>query len=370
MEGTKQFTLRDALNECALLRHSKEYFNLLKESSELGMLETYIENQQFIAEQADDDVFKALNESGYFESTVAEDQLKQYIEATELKKKNIFVTIWEGIKKFFKIIGSFFANLFKKIKGLFTKDDDADFIDDIDDEDYDDEYYEESANKPVTEATDKKSGIVAELVKIYNDSIFGKSGVEFVGTEKNKTKITGAIFKKVDAKKLVKAVHDCIAEKNIYVRYDKSKEYRHKANTIYTVLETLNAVVDMADEVKKENEGVLKGNRGSLPKTHAKIAYVKKLISEENRVCGFSFDDYDIKYCEDRIKEAKDKYDQVKADGVAIEGKADVQKDVVKIYADLAEMVNSTIGLYNGVCSFVIAIGGWAKKWRAAKAAA
>ena len=96
MEGTKQFTLRDALNECALLRYSKEYFSLLKESSELEMLETYIGNQQFVAEQAEDSVFKALNESGYFESAAGEDQLKQYIEATELKKKNIFVRHFPG----------------------------------------------------------------------------------------------------------------------------------------------------------------------------------------------------------------------------------------------------------------------------------
>ena len=55
------YTLRQFINECDNYEYSQEYFDILKESMEIDLMERYIKNQEFLSESVEDTKNK-LNE--------------------------------------------------------------------------------------------------------------------------------------------------------------------------------------------------------------------------------------------------------------------------------------------------------------------
>jgi len=108
-------TIQDVLNECTSWEHSKEHYELMRECSELKLMEQYIADQQYMIESAADETFKAFQESGMFMEAATADRIKAITEEAEVKKASIWKRIGSGFAKLFNAIASFFKGLFAKI---------------------------------------------------------------------------------------------------------------------------------------------------------------------------------------------------------------------------------------------------------------
>lgn len=115
-------TIQDVLNECLAWDHSKEHYDLMKESSEIALMEQYISDQVYMLESADEEVFKALTESKYFGESATEENLQKIMEATEEKKKGFWSKVGNGIVKVLKAIGNFFKRIWMWITGKSKKE--------------------------------------------------------------------------------------------------------------------------------------------------------------------------------------------------------------------------------------------------------
>ena len=104
------YTYRDFLNECENYNHSKEHYEIMKESAELMLMEQFIENQQFAMENT------TTFSEGYLMESVGEDYITEAEEKLGAKAvalvKKICAAIAKTVKNFFKWI----KNLFKKSK--------------------------------------------------------------------------------------------------------------------------------------------------------------------------------------------------------------------------------------------------------------
>jgi hypothetical protein len=103
-------TLGDFVNECELYKYSKEHFELVKEASELRLMEMYLENQRFMYENPEiiQEAVEVVDENFFMES-VDEDNIEaleeKFAEKTEgFRKKldGIWTTLYSIWKSFIK----------------------------------------------------------------------------------------------------------------------------------------------------------------------------------------------------------------------------------------------------------------------------
>lgn len=109
-------TFNDFVAECATYEHSREHYDLLKECSEITLMEKYIEDQQFIENVAE----LTINESvtfteSYFAEAASEEQKEAVKTSVEKKKANVWTKIMNGIKKVINAIISFFKKFAAKL---------------------------------------------------------------------------------------------------------------------------------------------------------------------------------------------------------------------------------------------------------------
>lgn len=112
-------TFKDYITAYENYDYSHENYELIKECSELTVLEKYIDNQRFLLEHADITDNESFN--GYLMESVSESNLEVLVEKANKTGEGILKKIYNGISK---IIGVF-AKLLKKIGNLFdttTKD--------------------------------------------------------------------------------------------------------------------------------------------------------------------------------------------------------------------------------------------------------
>lgn len=108
-------TFADFIFECQNYEHSQEHYELMKECSEVALMDQYLENQNFIMN---------LNESyevedGYFSEAAGSDTLQDIYEAAEAKK----ASIWSKIKKKIIKIWTIVLNFFKRLGSTLGKKD-------------------------------------------------------------------------------------------------------------------------------------------------------------------------------------------------------------------------------------------------------
>ena len=103
-------TIQEVLTEYEFYTHSKEHYDLLREETELSLMEMYIEDQKFIMENAE-----AIKSTTMLFENASADSLQLVKEAAEEKAANLFVKIWNGIKKAISFVIKAFKKLFSKI---------------------------------------------------------------------------------------------------------------------------------------------------------------------------------------------------------------------------------------------------------------
>jgi len=115
-------TFKDFMVECELYPYSRDHYDLMKECSELELMEKYIENQIYVNES------KAMLENGNFH--IGENYLAESINQTELdviteafsdKVNNLIVKLSKMIMKIFKTFSTFFGKLGNKFDPITTK---------------------------------------------------------------------------------------------------------------------------------------------------------------------------------------------------------------------------------------------------------
>lgn len=115
-------TFNDYITECELFPYSKENFDLVKEASELNIAALYIENQEFIAENAS---LVAGCRAGYMTEAANEKDVEDAkVKSTEKKNKwvekikNLWRKMVNAIKKFWGMLVDKWKSLTAKIKDI------------------------------------------------------------------------------------------------------------------------------------------------------------------------------------------------------------------------------------------------------------
>lgn len=98
-------TLGQFMEEAEMFERSKEYFDMLKESSEIELLERYLECQDYIMESMDD------GDSTAGLITESTDNMDQIFESLELKKTALWSKVVSGVKKVINAIVTLFSRL-------------------------------------------------------------------------------------------------------------------------------------------------------------------------------------------------------------------------------------------------------------------
>ena len=98
-------TLGEYFKEAEAYEYSKEYFDIIKETTELDLIALYLENYDYMQERIE--YGEEIHESAMF------------TEATEEVKKGFFKRIWDGILKILKALVKPFMALYTFLKNIF-----------------------------------------------------------------------------------------------------------------------------------------------------------------------------------------------------------------------------------------------------------
>lgn len=115
-------TFKDVILEASMYDHSKEYFELCKECSELELTEKLIEDQKFAQENASLFEGAELSEN-YFSEAAEESVIVALTEKADNKKKGLLSRIGSGIKSLIRRFANFLLKMVgnEKKKGLKKK---------------------------------------------------------------------------------------------------------------------------------------------------------------------------------------------------------------------------------------------------------
>lgn len=106
-EATTSMTLGQFMEEAELFTVSKEYFDMMKESSEVCLLEQYLACQEYLLENSDD----ISDDTKASLITESADNIDQIYESAEEKKSGLWSKIKAGFMKVVNAIITFFSRL-------------------------------------------------------------------------------------------------------------------------------------------------------------------------------------------------------------------------------------------------------------------
>lgn len=121
-------TFNDFVAECASYPYSKENYELMKECSELVLIEQYVENQAYYAENVLEMDGEISFTEGYFIESASSERLEAITESFGEKISKVASTIANGFKRviagfinFFKKIGAKYSDSSKKSSEYYKK---------------------------------------------------------------------------------------------------------------------------------------------------------------------------------------------------------------------------------------------------------
>lgn len=113
-------TYNDLMVEAINFHHSAEHLRMMRECSEIALMDQYIEDVKFINEHADE--FAACNfDEGYFSESVSDNDLQYMMERSIFKKKSLLHKILQGLMKLFYGFKTFSGKVSKAFDST-TKD--------------------------------------------------------------------------------------------------------------------------------------------------------------------------------------------------------------------------------------------------------
>lgn len=112
-------TFKDFIIECENFEYSQEYYDLMKECSELSLMEKYIENQLYLM---DNPITESVSlDNGYLMESANESELEIITEKALEKAKGIGNKIWSGLKRMLNSVVSFFKKYVLKLDDIDEK---------------------------------------------------------------------------------------------------------------------------------------------------------------------------------------------------------------------------------------------------------
>jgi hypothetical protein len=124
---TKEMTIGDFVKECETYRYSTEHFNLLKECTELELMDTYLEAAAYLEEHADIDpevratfITEATEEGEEKTGTKSAEKTERtakVADAKVVKRKSIWSKILKGFKRIFRAIKSVWDRFMRFLQG-------------------------------------------------------------------------------------------------------------------------------------------------------------------------------------------------------------------------------------------------------------
>lgn len=109
-------TIRDFINECKNYQYSQEYYDIMKESAELLIMEQFVADQKFNKENT------TVFSEGYLTEACSEEQVESINESIKEKAGNLVNKIGTSLNNAIKAVKAFFKKLFK-IKDQYAIDD-------------------------------------------------------------------------------------------------------------------------------------------------------------------------------------------------------------------------------------------------------
>ena len=101
-------TYNDLILACDNFGYSKEYYEMMKEAAEIDLMNIYVANQEYMAENADLITESADILEDYFQEAAGFDRVKSVAKTAATKTANLAKKIWAKIKQILKAIGNFF----------------------------------------------------------------------------------------------------------------------------------------------------------------------------------------------------------------------------------------------------------------------
>lgn len=101
-------TYNDLILACESFGYSKEYYEMMKEAAEIDLMNIYVANQEYMAENAEAITESANVLEDYFQEAVSGETIKNIAKTAASKTANLAKKIWAKIKQVLKAIGNFF----------------------------------------------------------------------------------------------------------------------------------------------------------------------------------------------------------------------------------------------------------------------
>ena len=101
-------TYNDLILACESFGYSKEYYEMMKEAAEIDLMNIYVANQEYMAENAEAITESANVLEDYFQEAVSGETIKHIAKTAATKTANLAKKIWAKIKQVLKAIGNFF----------------------------------------------------------------------------------------------------------------------------------------------------------------------------------------------------------------------------------------------------------------------
>lgn len=101
-------TYNDLILACESFGYSKEYYEMMKEAAEIDLMNIYVANQEYMAENAEAITESANVLEDYFQEAVSGETIKNIAKTAATKTANLAKKIWAKIKQVLKAIGNFF----------------------------------------------------------------------------------------------------------------------------------------------------------------------------------------------------------------------------------------------------------------------
>ena len=294
-------TLRDFLNECKSYQYSSEYYNLMKESAEIVLMEHFVENQNFV--KANNDTFT----EGYLMESVSDEQIQQITESIKEKSAKLGATIKNSIAKIVNGFKAFIATLIKRRDNYKVSDG---LVKKATTYKYNAEFINSLAN--ILVVNDKFSNPIVEAeVNVPENGFATVDGYEL--SEDSVKKIVYAL-KMLQNKVIVKGVENALA--------------------LETILADIRPLMNILKKGEEVNDAVIEETKQKVEK-ELKTAQGKGIVV-----------DFSLKNLDEMYKELESYGDISKIDAVL--GEVSMQ-NYAKAVADIMPVVQETISMYNSL---------------------
>ena len=112
-------TYNDLILACDNFGYSKEYYEMMKEAAEIDLMNIYVANQEYMAENTDLIMESADVLEDYFQEAIDTNNIKNVVKTAATKTVNLAKKVWSKILMVLKAIGNFLKRFGMNMKSRY-----------------------------------------------------------------------------------------------------------------------------------------------------------------------------------------------------------------------------------------------------------